>query len=71
MRDSHPLDRMGAWLLIGLGVPLLAAAVVGLVGGIWRMDLVPIIESLGFGALFGFGVWRGVQQLRRSSDSGP
>jgi hypothetical protein len=58
------LNQVAAWLLIGLGGALLLLSAPGFVGAVWDREWTQAAWIAGFMALFGFGVYRGVQQLR-------
>ena len=70
MHPRRGTDLLSAWLLVVLGVALLVVGTIGLVGalvhGSWTEAVVNAVLLL----VVGFGVSRGVGQLRRARPAG-
>jgi hypothetical protein len=65
MDPRRGIDMLGAWLLVLLGGVLLVVGTIGLVGALVHGDWTEALVTALLLLVIGFGVSRGVGQLRR------
>jgi hypothetical protein len=66
----HPLDNLGAWLLVVLGGLLLVAGATSFVGAALDGDWIAVLVTAALMVLISFGVAHAVGQLRRDRSGG-
>ncbi|MEO7982394.1 MAG: hypothetical protein ABI807_16065 [Sporichthyaceae bacterium] len=70
MNRRRPLDLLGAWLLVVLGGVLLLTGAATFVGALVRGDWATLLVTAVLLLVVGFGVARGLGQLRRGRSGG-
>lgn len=70
MNRRRPLDLLGAWLLVVLGGVLLLTGAATFVGALVRGDWAALLVTAVLLLVVGFGIARGLGQLRRGRSSG-
>jgi hypothetical protein len=70
VNHRHPLDNLGAWLLVVLGGLLLVAGATSFVRAALNGDWVQLLVTAALMVLISFGVAHAVSQLRRGRSDG-